>query len=276
MDQSQNNVLSLLLQLGAHPGRAQSALRILESSSAGLEKDSKAMNEHTAEVLKATKAQQDSIAVFSRLHSQTQMAVAPLRQMHEAFRALTPEIATSTVQTDQQAGAIQRAAEALRSQTAAGAELVSGGLAGLIAGRKAQAGIEAIWETARGIALLAEGTWPPNPAAIMAAGLHFEAAAQYALIAGTGSHRRSASGAGTGSRDSGLGSRDTSFGAASNPQALAGGAAGASARFGGSGVVIIRGTQEFENYVASAVNGAVSRGVNVTATSAQRGSPVGH
>jgi len=41
-------------------------------------------------------------------------------------------------------------------------------------------------------------------------------------------------------------------------------------------VVIIRGTQDFENYVASAVNGAVARGVNVTATSAQRGSPVGH
>jgi hypothetical protein len=56
---------------------------------------------------------------------------------------------------------------------------------------------------------------------------------------------------------------------------LAPGAAGASARFG-SGVVIIRGTQDFENYVASAVNGAVARGVNVTATSAQRGSPVGH
>ena len=234
------------------------------------------MNEHTAEVLKATKAQQDSIAVFSRLHTQTQMAVAPLRQMHEAFRALTPEIATSTVQTDQQAGAIQRAAEALRSQTAAGAELVSGGLAGLIAGRKAQAGVEAIWETARGIALLAEGTWPPNPAAIMAAGLHFEAAAQYALIAGTSSHRRSASGSGYGAQDSGHGTFSGSGSRIPDSAALAPGAAGAGARFGGSGVVIIRGTQEFENYVATAVNGAVSRGVNVTATSAQRGSPVGH
>jgi len=203
------------------------------------------------------------------------MAVAPLRQMHEAFRALTPEITSSTVQTDQQAGAIQRAAEALRSQTAAGAQLVSGGLAGLIAGRKAQAGIEAVWETARGIALLAEGTWPPNPAAIMAAGLHFEAAAQYALIAGTGSHRRSASGAAR-SWDSGHGASADSGSRIPDSAELAPGAAGAGARFGGSGVVIIRGTQEFENYVASAVNGAVSRGVSVTATSAQRGSPVGH
>jgi hypothetical protein len=155
--------------------------------------------------------------------------------------------------------------------------LLSTGLAGLVAGRKAQAGVEAIWETARGIALLAEGTWPPNPAAIMAAGLHFEAAAQYALLAGTGSHRHSAGGgggAGSYDRRAGSGTGESPYGQPSS--ALAPGAAGASARFSGSGVVIIRGTQDFENYVAGAVNGAVARGVNVTATSAQRGSPVGH
>jgi hypothetical protein len=241
-----------------------------------LEKDSKAMSQHTAEILKATKAQQDSIAVFSRLHTQSQMAVAPLRQMHEAFRTLTPEMTTATAQTDLQTSAVQRAALALRSQTAAGAELVTGGLAGLIAGRKAQAGIEAVWETARGIALLAEGTWPPNPAAIMAAGLHFEAAAQYALLAGSGGHRRNAGGGAAGGRDSGLGTFADSRSRMTDSAALAPGAAGPGGRFSGSGVVIIRGTQDFENYVASAVNGAVSRGVNVTATSAQRGSPVGH
>jgi hypothetical protein len=235
------------------------------------------MSEHTAEILKATKAQQDAVVVFSRLHTQSQMAVEPIRQMHEAFRVLTPEIITSTAQTDLHANAVECSTLALRSQSVVGAELVSKGLAGLVAGRKAQAGVEAVWETARGIALLAEGTWPPNPAAIMAAGLHFEAAAQYALLAGTGSHRRSASGSGYGTRDTGhgtpgLGTRDSGFG----PQTLAPGAGGASSRFSGSGVVIIRGTQDFENYVASAVNGAVARGVNVTATSAQRGSPVGH
>jgi len=156
-------------------------------------------------------------------------------------------------------------------------EMVSKGLAGLVAGRKAQAGVEAVWETARGIALLAEGTWPPNPAAIMAAGLHFEAAAQYALLAGTGSHRRSAgAGGGAGARDSGLGAGVSDSGSRIPNSELAGGAAGAGSRFSGSGVVIIRGTQAFEEYVAGAVNGAVARGVNVTATSAQRGSPVGH
>ena len=277
MEQDKNNILSLLLQLGAHPQRAQAALKILDASSAGLEKSAKTMSAHTAEVLKATKAQQDAVAVFSRMHTQSQMAVEPIRQMHEAFRVLTPEITTSTAQTDLHANAVGRSTLALRSQSAAGAELVSKGLAGLVAGRKAQAGVEAVWETARGIALLAEGTWPPNPAAIMAAGLHFEAAAQYALLAGTGSHRRSAGSSGCGTRDMGHGSGgiDSGF-PIPNSAALAPGAAGAGSRFSGSGVVIIRGTQDFENYVASAVNGAVARGVNVTATSAQRGCPVGH
>ena len=276
MEQSQNNILNLLLQLGAHPERAQSALKILDASSAGLEKNAKTMSEHTAEVLKATKAQQDAVAVFSRLHTQSQMAVEPLRQRHQEFQVLTPEIATSTAQTDLHAKAVERSTLALRSQTAVGAELLTKGLVGLIAGRKAQAGVEAVWETARGIALLAEGSWPPNPAAIMAAGLHFEAAAQYALLAGTGSHRHSGGGSGYGTRDTGYGTVANSGSRIPDSGALAPGAAGAGARFSGSGVVIIRGTQDFENCVASAVNGAVTRGVNVTATSAQRGSPVGH
>jgi hypothetical protein len=254
MDQ-QNNILKLLMQLGANPQRAQSALKILEQSSTGLEKNTQAMREHTAEVLTATRAQQQAMAVFQNIHAQTQVA---------------------TTQTDQHTTALRRSTAAMRSESAAGAEMLGAGLAGLIAGRKAQAGVEAVWETARGIALLAEGTWPPNPAAIVAAGLHFEAAAQYAILAGKGSQRPSVGGGGYGARDVGRGTG----GSGANPQLpnseLAPGAAGASARFSGSGVVIIRGTQDFENYVASAVNGAVARGVNVTATSAQRGSPVGH
>jgi len=276
MENGQNNILSLLLQIGARPERANAALKILDASSAGLEKSARTMSEHTTDVLKATKAQQDAVSVFSRMHTQSQMAVVPLRQMHEEFRVLEPAIATVTAQTEQHTNAVQRAALALRSQTAAGAELVSSGLAGLVAGRKAQAGVEAIWETARGIALLAEGSWPPNPAAIMAAGLHFEAAAQYALLAGTGGHRRGSGGSGYGSRDTGHGSGVGDSGSALPTPALAPGAAGAGSRFSGSGVVIIRGTQDFENFVASAVNGAVARGVHVTATSSMRGAPVGH
>jgi hypothetical protein len=277
MGQGGNNILSLLQQLSAHPERANSVLKILDESSAGLEKNSKVLKEHTGEILKATKAQQEALMVFSRLHTESQMAVGPLRQMHEAFRGLAPEISTTTAQTDLHAEAVERSTLALRMQAAAGVEAVGKGLVGLIAGRKAQAGVEAVWETARGIALLAEGTWPPNPAAILAAGLHFEAAAQYALLAGTGSHRRGGgAGGGAGSYDRGAGSGLAALPYGAPSPTLAPGAAGAGARFSGSGVVIIRGTQDFENYVASAVNGAVARGVSVTATASMRGAPVGH
>jgi hypothetical protein len=255
MDFGQNNILSLLLQLGANPQRAQAALKILDASSTGLERNTRVMQQHTSEILVATRAQQQAMTVFTQMHGQSQLAAT---------------------QTDQHTNALERSTQALRAQSEAGSELAGKGLAGLIAGRKAQAGVEAVWETARGIALLAEGTWPPNPAAIVAAGLHFEAAAQYALLAGRGSSRSSASAAGSGSGGSSRGSAGAGFGPQMPNPELASGAAGASARFSGSGVVIIRGTQDFENYVASAVNGAVARGVSVTATSAQRGSPVGH
>jgi hypothetical protein len=276
MEHSNNNIMNLLLGLSANPQRANSALNLFAAATAGLEKNTQATREHTAEVLKGNKADQEASAALSRLHLQSQMAVVPIRQMHEAFRGLAPEITLATGQTEENTNAVQRAALALRTQTAAGSELASKGLAGLIAGRKAQAGMEAIWETARGIALLAEGTWPPNPAAIVAAGLHFEAAAQYALLAGTGSRRHSAAAGGGG----GAYEHGPSYTAGASPyvspaQTLASGAAVHSPA-AGSGVVIIRGTQAFEDFVAGAVNGAVSRGVTVTATSAQRGSPVGH
>ncbi len=256
MENGQNNILEELLKLGAQPEKAQAALRIMDSSSTGLEKSARALNQHTEEIVKSTRAQQQAMEVFGRMRTETQ---------------------TATEQADQHTKAIEKSTLALRSQASVGAEAVTAGLAGLIAGRKAQAGVEAVWETARGIALLAEGTWPPNPAAILAAGLHFEAAAEYALLAGTSSHRRSAAGSGgggTAGRGTGSGTGESPF--AQPSSALAPGAAGASARFSGSGVVIIRGTQDFENYVAQAVNGAVARGVNVTSTTSMRGAPVGH
>lgn len=167
---------------------------------------------------------------------------------------------------------------ALHQGELAQAAQLAGSVAGLIAGRRAQAAVEAAFEIAEGMKCLAEGTWPPNPAAIIASGDHFVAAAEYAKIAGTSAHHRTASSGSVGASRSGVdhseyGSRDSGY----PPQTLAPGA-GAGGRFSspGSGVVIIRGTTEFENYVASAVNGAVSRGVNVTATSSQRSAPVGH
>ncbi len=109
--------------------------------------------------------------------------------------------------------AIHAEITATHESMVAASEEATKGLAGFIGGRKAQAAVEAVWETARGIALLAEGSWPPNPAAIVAAGLHFEAAAQYAILAGSGGHHRgrgAAGGGGGGAQESsGPGGRQT-------------------------------------------------------------------
>ena len=124
-----------------------------------------------------------------------------------------------------------------------------------------------------------------NAKDLASADMHFAAAAEFGIIAGVAGGAtaaiRSSRSAGTGSgagdfrglRDSG--GRGGHYDGIP-PETLAAGAA--SGRFGspGSGVVIIRRTQEFENVVAEAVNGAVSRGMTVTATQSQRGAPVGH
>jgi len=287
MNSSSDNLQNFLRGLRARPQDAASSLQLLQATTA-------AMSQHTAEVQKSAQAQQAALATMrlydqelriitpqvqtlstnlGRTHTQSQLALVPMREMHETFRLLGPEISAVTAQTDQHTNAAQRAAAALQSQSAAGAQLLGTGLVGLIAGRKAMAATEAVWETARGIALLAEGTWPPNPAAIVAAGLHFEAAAQYALLAGTGSRGHSGSATGGAASGGAYAGGVSPYGP--TPQTLAPGAASPSAQFG-SGVVIIRGTQAFEEYVAGAVNGAVARGVTVTATQSQRGAPVGH
>lgn len=157
---------------------------------------------------------------------------------------------------------------------------LAGGLAGLIAGRRAQAGVEGAFEVAKGIMLLAEGTWPPNPAALVASGLHFEAAAEFFKVAGSGSSRHGGGGgAGAGSYRSGgdhggYGSRDSGY----LPQTLAPGAASQGGRFSspGSGVIVVHGSTDLHQWVAGLVNEAVDRGITVTASRSQRGAAVGH
>ena len=168
--------------------------------------------------------------------------------------------------------------EAVRQNMAASVEGLSAGLAGLIGGRRAQAAVEMVWEIARGIACLGEGTWPPNPAAIIAAGLHFESAAQYGILAGKSSHHRAGAGAGSGTSSGREGSYGRSGAGRGSypPQTLAPGAAGGG-RFSGAGLtVMVVGDHEAGQWIAGTLNRAVDRGVNLTATSSMRGSPVGH
>ncbi len=83
-------------------------------------------------------------------------------------------------------GGVRTQIAAIREDYVGALEGVGSGLAALIGGQKGAAVFKAGYEVAEGIACLASGTWPPNPAAIIAAGLHFEAAAQFAMMGGGG------------------------------------------------------------------------------------------
>jgi len=76
--------------------------------------------------------------------------------------------------------------------------LAAGAIA-LTGSQKAAAAFKVGYEIAEGIACLASGTWPPNPAALIASGLHFEAATQYALTSGGGGGRAGGGSTATGS-----------------------------------------------------------------------------
>jgi hypothetical protein len=72
-------------------------------------------------------------------------------------------------------------------------DLTQGAVA-LIGGQKAAAAFKAVYETAEGVACLASGTWPPQPEALIAAGLHFESAAEFARLAGASANRHGGGG----------------------------------------------------------------------------------
>lgn len=152
------------------------------------------------------------------------------------------------------------------------------GAVALTGSQKAAAAFKIGYEIAEGIACLASGTWPPNPAAIVAAGLHFEAAAQYAVSAGRGGASRhsvgASAGAGGGSYSGGSGG---SGGSGWPNQTLAPGAGGSGGRFGpGSGLVMVFGGPDVHAWMAKTVTDATNMGHTVQATVAQRGSPIGH
>jgi hypothetical protein len=179
--------------------------------------------------------------------------------------------------------------QAIRDEVAAvnedmlgGVKNLSEGFVSLIGGQKAAAVFKAGYEVAEGIAALAEGTWPPNPAALVAAGLHFEAAAQYAMMGGGGGGRRGGGGGTSGGSYSPGRAPEYSGGGGSGwgvpPQTLAPGAGGADGRYGvpGSGIVMVFGGSDVHAWVAKTVTEAANRGHTVIATSSQRGAPVGH
>ncbi len=179
-------------------------------------------------------------------------------------------------------------AEAARNEIESTMADVGGSIKGLAEGaaqlagsRRAEAGVEMVWETAKGIADLAEGSWPPNPAAIIAAGLHFESAAQYGILAGRGSHRAGGGGGGAGGYGGAGGGHGRGGGGGGGydnqpPQTLAPGAAGAGGRYGNAHVVVFGSNQELMQWVAGTVTAAAQAGHRVVATQSERGAMVGH
>jgi hypothetical protein len=173
--------------------------------------------------------------------------------------------------------AIKDEVQGVNDDMLGGMKNLAEGAVALTGSQKAAAAFKVGYEIAEGLACLASGTWPPNPAAIVAAGIHFEAATQYAIASGrSGAHGHSSGG---GSYRGG-GSERFGDGGGSNyggpPQTLAPGAAGGGSRFGGTLHVMVVGESQAGEWLAGTLNKAVNRGVTLIATSSQRGSPVGH
>ena len=71
------------------------------------------------------------------------------------------------------------------------------------------------YEIAQGVKSLAEGTWPPNPLALAAAGKHFAAAALFEVVAGASGGAKGGGGGG-GSNSSGGDAAKLGAGASAN------------------------------------------------------------
>jgi len=203
------------------------------------------------------------------------------------FSAWTAEIRQAKEITKEFTSATAQSAIATMFQGIAAGESFKRVAHEAVASIAKQAGIQAVWEAAQGFAMLALSFFMPNPAYVASADAHFTAAAIYGGIGGAaagiaaGMRSPRGAGAGGGGAETGYGPTGGSGrgdGGSLTPQTLAPGVSSQAGRFGspGSGVVIIRGTQAFEDFTAAAVNAAHARGVTINATFASRGAPVGH
>jgi hypothetical protein len=157
-----------------------------------------------------------------------------------------------------------------------------------------QAAVNALNALAWGIYCVAQGIFG-DPAAAAAAPVYFESAAEWGMIAGVaGAASAAIPGAGArgragatataapgGEYGAGSGGYSGGGGAQANqglpPSTLAPGAARAGGRFSsGNLIVMVVGDAAAGEWLAGTLNRAVGRGVTLTSTSSERGSPVGH
>jgi hypothetical protein len=240
----------------------------------------------------------EALAAIQSANQQAQ-AIAALKGDYKAmadaaiaaYRAMGEANANYLKQLADQHKAEQKAAEESLNAEIAGVGELAEGAARLIGSKRAYYGVKAAEEVAAGIECIAEGTWPPNPLALIAAGVHFESAAEWAKIAGT-SARQGSSGGGGGaagtygsdvgtrrgvSQREGRGEGYEEEDGGMLPQTLAPGAAGPSGRFGGGQLtVMVVGESEAGHWLAGTLNAAVDRGEYLQSTVSQRGPAVGH
>ncbi len=166
----------------------------------------------------------------------------------------------------------------MRDQLAATESLASG-FASLIGGQRAAAAVSAVFDAAKGAEQIAMALDPLDPNHAMhwiSAGQFFVSSAEFAKVAGTGTHhsRAGVSGGGRGSYSGGGFERGGGGGPdRALPQTLAPGAA---VPGGELHVHILGSNDEALHWFADMVTNATQAGHTVIASSSQRGSPVGH
>jgi hypothetical protein len=155
--------------------------------------------EHLAAV-PAVKAHVDELGKLKGSHQALDAEIKKTLATHAAERtALTLSTAAHKAYGDvvkatkvlmqEFADAAEKDIAAVQADYAGSVESLAAGMAKQIGGERAVAAVKVVSETARGLECLAEGTWPPNPAAIIAAGIHFDSAAEWAKLAGTSAVR---------------------------------------------------------------------------------------
>jgi hypothetical protein len=232
------------------------------------------INDQHKEAVAAIEAAQQQADAIARLKGDyAAMAQAGIA----AYDAMAKANANYLKQLVAQHQAEQKAATEATNAELAGIGALAEGAAQLAGSKKAYYAVKAGEEVAAALEALAEGTWPPNPMALIASGIHFESAAEYAKLAGTSAGRRSGGATGAGSEygapGGGGGEYRSRIGAGDQFVSGGGLAPGASGANGGRLNVIVIGENEQARFFADRVNDADAAGHFMQVSSARRSAP---
>jgi hypothetical protein len=265
-------------------------------------------SELTADTSMASRTpQQTPVAPQSFSEGVNQNLIAPLEQFDavaqlvskDMVSELTPSIQTWARNTAQSVTAVHAAVQAFEVDSGqafmqtAGA-MAQAGMAAAIYGENVskamakaakvsiasiaeQAGVQAVYALAEGLAYLAKGIFFSDPAAMVAAETDFAAAAEFGAIAGVAGAASAAINTRSSSGSAGRGS------GGNNSAGSGGGGSGSGVETGGYGMapsavrqpsgnltVMVMGDQQAGQWLATTLNTAVQRGVPLNATTVQK------